>query len=124
MRWVRKLQSQDETSSLKSGRFGPRGRLLVTPPGSHIRRMNPRDALKDSGTSVRIHRMIRRGTSYGPELPAGVLDDDGADRGLMFVFLGTDLKRQFEFARGFKNKRKSAVKRRPKPVQSTQRYLI
>jgi len=86
--------------------------------------MNPRDALKDSGTSVRIRRMIRRGTSYGPELPAGVLDDDGADRGLMFVFLGTDLKRQFEFARGFKNKRKSAVKRRPKPVQSTQRYLI
>ncbi len=68
-----------------------------TPPGSHIRRMNPRDALKDSGTSVRIRRMIRRGTSYGPELPAGVLDDDGADHGLMFVFLGTDLKRQFEF---------------------------
>ena len=68
-----------------------------TPPGSHIRRMNPRDALKDRGTSVRIRRMIRRGTSYGPELPAGVLDDDGAERGLMFVFLGADLKRQFEF---------------------------
>ena len=59
--------------------------------------MNPRDALKESGTSVRIRRMIRRGTSYGPELPEGVLDDDGADRGLMFVFLGAYLKRQFEF---------------------------
>lgn len=25
--------------------------------------------------------MIRRGTSYGPLLPEGVLEDDGADRG-------------------------------------------
>ena len=68
-----------------------------TPPGSHIRRMNPRDAIKESGTSVRIRRMIRRGTSYGPELPEGALEDDGVDRGLMFVFLGADIKRQFEF---------------------------
>jgi deferrochelatase/peroxidase EfeB len=41
--------------------------------------------------------MIRRGTSYGPELPEGVLEDDGIDRGLMFVFIGADIKRQFEF---------------------------
>jgi Dyp-type peroxidase family len=68
-----------------------------TPPGSHIRRMNPRDAIKESGTSVRIRRMIRRGTSYGPELPEGVLEDDGADRGLIFVFIGSDIRRQFEF---------------------------
>jgi Dyp-type peroxidase family len=70
---------------------------LKTPPGSHIRRMNPRDAIQDSRTGVRIRRMIRRGTSYGPELPAGVPEDDGADRGLMFVFIGADIKRQFEF---------------------------
>lgn len=68
-----------------------------TPPGSHVRRMNPRDALKDSGTHVEFRRMIRRGTSYGPELPEGVLEDDGVDRGLMFVFIGADIKRQFEF---------------------------
>lgn len=66
-----------------------------TPLGSHIRRMNPRDA-EIAGVG-RIHRMIRRGTSYGPELPDGVLDDDGVDRGLMFAFVGAHLGRQFEF---------------------------
>ncbi|MGB8519814.1 MAG: hypothetical protein WCD38_06575, partial [Candidatus Tumulicola sp.] len=45
----------------------------------------------------RIHRMIRRGTAYGPLLPEGVLEDDGADRGLMFAFVGANLGRQFEF---------------------------
>jgi Dyp-type peroxidase family len=66
-----------------------------TPAGSHIRRMNPRDA--DIAGVTRIHRMIRRGTSYGPELPEGVLDHDGVDRGLMFAFVGAHLGRQFEF---------------------------
>ena len=33
----------------------------------------------------------------GPSLPEGVLEDDGADRGLMFVFTGTSIRRQFEF---------------------------
>ena len=66
-----------------------------TPCGSHIRRMNPRDA--DVAGVVRIHRMIRRGASYGPTLKEGVLEDDGADRGLMFAFVGAHLDRQFEF---------------------------
>ena len=66
-----------------------------TPCGSHIRRTNPRDA--DVAGVVRIHRMIRRGTSYGPVLPEGVLEDDGQDRGLMFAFIGANLGRQFEF---------------------------
>ncbi|MGA9945430.1 MAG: Dyp-type peroxidase [Candidatus Cybelea sp.] len=66
-----------------------------TPLGSHIRRMNPRDA--DVAGVARIHRMIRRGTAYGPLLPEGVLEDDGADRGLMFAFVGANLGRQFEF---------------------------
>ncbi|MES3026679.1 MAG: Dyp-type peroxidase [Pseudomonadota bacterium] len=66
-----------------------------TPPGSHIRRCNPRDA--EVAGVVRLHRMIRRGTAYGPLLPEGVLEDDGADRGLMFAFVGSHLKRQFEF---------------------------
>ena len=35
--------------------------------------------------------MIRRGTAYGPLLPDGVLDDDGADRGLIFAFVGAHL---------------------------------
>jgi Dyp-type peroxidase family len=71
----------------------PKG--LRTPPGSHIRRMNPRDS--DIAGAARLHRMIRRGTSYGPLLPPGVLEDDGAERGLAFVFAGARLERQFEF---------------------------
>src|SRR5215469_6808053 len=68
---------------------------LKTPTGAHIRRTNPRDA--EIAGVVRLHRMIRRGTAYGPPLPEGVVEDDGADRGIMFVFLGAHLKRQFEF---------------------------
>ncbi len=41
--------------------------------------------------------MIRRSTTYGPPLPDGVLEDDGADRGIIFVAVGAYLKRQFEF---------------------------
>jgi len=66
-----------------------------TPGGSHIRRTNPRDAA--IAGVARIHRMIRRGTAYGPLLPEGVLDDDGAERGLMFAFVGAHIGRQFEF---------------------------
>jgi len=66
-----------------------------TPGGSHIRRCNPRDA--SIAGVVRLHRMIRRGTAYGPTLPEGVLIDDGADRGLMFAFVGAHIGRQFEF---------------------------
>ena len=43
--------------------------------------------------------MIRRGTSYGPILPEGVLEDDGADRGIVFVFVGAHIRRQFEFVK-------------------------
>ncbi|WP_327104395.1 Dyp-type peroxidase [Nonomuraea glycinis] len=68
---------------------------FITPCGSHIRRGNPRDAAV-AGVP-RLHRMIRRGTVYGPPLPEGVLEDDGADRGLMFAFVGAHLGRQFEF---------------------------
>ncbi|HET6276269.1 MAG TPA: Dyp-type peroxidase [Candidatus Cybelea sp.] len=67
----------------------------TTPLGSHVRRVNPRDAHIAGVT--RIHRMIRRGTAYGPPLPEGELSDDGIDRGLMFAFVGADIARQFEF---------------------------
>jgi Dyp-type peroxidase family len=74
----------------------PRG--LQCPVGSHIRRANPRDAFKDELIGVNLlHRMIRRGTSYGPPLPPGVRQDDGAERGTVFIFVGAHLKRQFEF---------------------------
>jgi Dyp-type peroxidase family len=71
---------------------------LRCPFGSHARRAHPRDGLKDELTGVNLlHRMIRRGTSYGPPLPEGVVEDDGAERGLVFTFVGAHLKRQFEF---------------------------
>ncbi|MFE7710794.1 Dyp-type peroxidase [Streptomyces sp. NPDC057486] len=65
------------------------------PAGAHIRRVNPRDSTIIG--DARMHRLIRRGTTYGPPLPEGVLEDDGADRGLVGVFLGAHLERQFEF---------------------------
>ncbi|MCX4572693.1 Dyp-type peroxidase [Streptomyces sp. NBC_01571] len=70
-------------------------RGLRCPAGAHIRRNNPRDAAIIG--DARMHRLIRRGTTYGPPLPEGVLDDDGADRGLVGVFIGAHLERQFEF---------------------------
>jgi Dyp-type peroxidase family len=75
-------------------------RGLKCPLGAHARRANPRDALDEDGSvDVRLHRMIRRGTSYGPMLPDGVLEDDGVDRGIVFVFAGAHLGRQFEFVK-------------------------
>ncbi|XXZ24108.1 hypothetical protein WME92_10560 [Sorangium sp. So ce307] len=46
---------------------------------------------------MRIHRVLRRRTTYGPPLPEGALEDDGAERSQVFLFLGTHLRRQFEF---------------------------
>jgi hypothetical protein len=40
--------------------------------------------------------MIRRGMPYGPVLPDGVLEDDGAERGLVFVSFQASIFRQFE----------------------------
>jgi len=81
-------------------RFGDDPRGFKCPVGAHARRANPRDALDQEGSvDVRLHRMIRRGTSYGPMLPDGVLEDDGLDRGIIFVFAGAHLKRQFEFVK-------------------------
>ncbi|KRE99063.1 peroxidase [Nocardioides sp. Soil777] len=80
--------------------FGDDPRGFKCPVGAHARRANPRDALDDEGSvDVRLHRMIRRGTSYGPMLPDGVTEDDGVDRGIVFVFAGAHLKRQFEFVK-------------------------
>jgi Dyp-type peroxidase family len=71
---------------------------LRCPAGAHARRANPRDAFRDELIGInRLHRIIRRSTSYGPPLPDGVLDDDGADRGIVFVAIQAHIKRQFEF---------------------------
>ncbi|MGH9223193.1 MAG: Dyp-type peroxidase [Acidimicrobiales bacterium] len=66
------------------------------PIGAHIRRTNPRDALGWGGMRTKRHRIIRRGMPYGAPLPEGVLEDDGVDRGLVFVCYQASLERQFE----------------------------
>ena len=70
---------------------------LRCPLGAHIRRANPRDShgFFDGRLSNR-HRIVRRGRAYGAPLPPGVLEDDGVDRGLVFVCFQADIWRQFE----------------------------
>ena len=70
---------------------------LRCPAGAHIRRVNPRDAegFFDARLTNR-HRIIRRGRPYGPELPEGVTEDDGVERGLVFVCFNASIWRQFE----------------------------
>ena len=70
---------------------------MKCPFSAHIRRVNPRDALKDDIVDVDSHQFIRRGTNYGPPLPDGVLEDDGAERGGVFLLIGAHQRQQFEF---------------------------
>ena len=70
---------------------------LKCPFSAHIRRVNPRDALKNDVVAVNLHHFLRRGTNYGSPLPEGVLEDDGAERGGVFLLIGAHLQRQFEF---------------------------
>jgi deferrochelatase/peroxidase EfeB len=92
--------------------------------GAHIRRANPRNAdypghptgfarllamagfgprgfRDDLMSSVRFHRILRRGREYGPRLsPSNALSPaplDDPDRGLRFVCLNANISRQFEF---------------------------
>jgi Dyp-type peroxidase family len=66
------------------------------PLGAHVRRANPRDTLDPAGKLSLRHRMIRRGMPYGTPLPDGEMEDDGAERGLVFVSFQASIFRQFE----------------------------
>ena len=66
------------------------------------------------------HRILRRGLPYGPRLEEGA-EDDGADRGLVFVALQASIERQFEIvqAHGSTTATRSASAGTPDPVAGT-----
>ncbi len=73
------------------------------PAGSHVRRANPRDSLApnpfqkaDLLQAANNHRILRRARKFGTRI-ADYRVDDGANRGLLFMCLNTDIARQFEF---------------------------
>jgi Dyp-type peroxidase family len=73
---------------------------LKCPFGAHTRRANPRDMLppspSDSLVETSHHRIFRRGRPYGAPLQDRT-QEDGFERGLIFIALCADLRRQFEF---------------------------
>jgi Dyp-type peroxidase family len=75
----------------------PHGRQV--PLGAHIRRMNPRDTKLTRLTDVNIHRVIRRGTTYGPPYDATALAerDDEVPRGAIFLFISARAMATMEF---------------------------
>jgi Dyp-type peroxidase family len=70
------------------------------PVGAHVRRANPREMLladkTDSITTVKRHRVMRRGRPYGLRI-ADRFTPDGQSRGLVFAALNANIERQFEF---------------------------
>ncbi len=67
----------------------------LCPIGSHIRRTNPRSE-KVAGDSGHLHRIVRRGMSYGPPFNPPV-PNDGIERGTLGIFICVSLVDQFEF---------------------------
>jgi Dyp-type peroxidase family len=75
----------------------PHGRQV--PFGSHIRRMNPRDSELTRLSDVNLHRLIRRGTTYGPPYDPNALSeqDDEVARGAIFLFISAKAMATIEF---------------------------
>lgn len=69
------------------------------PFGCHIRRMNPRDTPLTRLTDVNIHRLIRRGTTYGKPYDPNELSEeaDSVERGAIFLFISAKAMATMEF---------------------------
>jgi len=76
----------------------PNGRIC--PFVGHIRKVNPRDDPTDTGGSndTLQRLMLRRGIPYGsPQNSTKLLEDDGVDRGLLFMAYQGSIIDQFQF---------------------------
>jgi deferrochelatase/peroxidase EfeB len=69
------------------------------PLGCHIRRMNPRDTKLARLTDVNLHRLIRRGATYGRPYDPDALseEDDEVPRGAYFMFISAKAMATIEF---------------------------
>jgi deferrochelatase/peroxidase EfeB len=67
--------------------------------GCHIRRMNPRDTQLTRLTDVNLHRLIRRGTTYGPPYDPNAVspEADEIPRGAIFMFISAKAMATMEF---------------------------
>jgi Dyp-type peroxidase family len=74
-----------------------RGRQV--PFGCHIRRMNPRDTQLSRLSDINLHRLIRRGTTFGTPYDANALStaDDEVPRGAYFLFISAKAMATIEF---------------------------
>ena len=108
LRWSRRRTGTTRRSASDND-FGyttdPLG--LACPLGAHIRRANPRDSLDPqpaaSLDASDLHRLLRRGRSYGPAAGRGSAGHEAGGAGhagrtgLYFICLAASLARQFEF---------------------------
>jgi deferrochelatase/peroxidase EfeB len=74
---------------------------VTCPIGAHIRRANPRDSLAPSPSasaqeSLR-HRLLRRGRLFGPMVKDAQVAGEPVERGIQFIAINTNIRRQFEF---------------------------
>ena len=69
------------------------------PFGCHMRRMNPRDTKLARLTDVNIHRLIRRGTTFGAPYDPNALSEeaDETPRGAYFLFMSAKAMATMEF---------------------------
>jgi Dyp-type peroxidase family len=69
------------------------------PRGAHMRRMNPRDTEMALLADVRLHRIIRRSTTFGAPYDPNALSerDDEVPRGLFFIFISAKAMATLEF---------------------------
>jgi deferrochelatase/peroxidase EfeB len=95
--------------------------------------MNPRDSKLTRLTDVKLHRLIRRGTTYGPPYDPNALSeaDDEVARGAFFLFIsakamatieflqqGMDQRRQLSLASVTSATRSSACRKKARPSPS------